>query len=918
MRCVQARSTCLAAGLLAAALLPCAAAPLAPAWVAPARAALAWAERPDDEVYIFGLRLDRYVLTEGLVVFYDGDEAFAPLGALAELLEFPIAVDPARGTADGWFLNDDRRFQLDLAALTVQLSGRRLDIDPGAVERHPDDIYVALEELERWFPVALELSFGDLAIDVVALEPLPLQQRIAREERWRHLRRSAGDEGLETVGPEEPWFDWPFVDTSIEVSGRRQPEETHSRGRLTTTVAGIVGGLDAEMTAVTDSDQRIPNFRVRVGRRSLDRGLLGPLDASEYALGDVTTPDLPLVAENAVGRGFEVSSYDLDRLEQTNRVTLRGELPVGWEVEVYRNGELIDFKTESDSGNGRYEFANLPTLAGLNEFRLVFFGPQGQTREQVERYFVTPEFAEPGRTDFRFAFNQRNRDLIEFDDRVSTQPDDGENRFVLQAEHGISETLSFGGGLASLSVDGARRFYAGVNLQASVFGALGQLDAALADDGGLALGGRLQTRIGSWSLYGEQSFFDGFHSEQTDNSPVSGHLRSRTALRLNGHLPDIGFGHQPLSAAITHDVAEDGDWQTSVFGRVSAVVRPLNFALSSTTRLRAAGETVSDARLLVGTLLGDFRLRGEVGIDVAPRTAFDQVTLSADWRIDQDFGARVGLRHVGGEDPVAGATLGLNYQFEHFAVGLSVDGDDRGEYNARLGLSFSFGRDPGAGRMEVRARPFARQGAVSAQVFLDRDNDGVFDPDEEPIANAGFSGPRLPRDVRTGEDGRSFIVGLVPYRETEIALNEATLEDPFWAAGRRPVRVVTRPGSATTLLFPVVETGEVDGTVMVTGAGGGAPRPGGGLRVFLHDDTGRLVAETTTAYDGYFFLGRIPYGRYLLVMDDGQLRALGYAAVPPRRLAIGAEEPFIVGQDFEVAAEPLVTAAGRSTTEQTD
>lgn len=923
MRCAHARSTRLAAGLLAAALLPCVAAAVAPARAESAGAGiagaeLAWAERPDDEVYVFGLRLDRYVLTEGLVVFYDGDEAFAPLGALAELLEFPIAVDPARGTAEGWFLNDDRTFHLDLSTMTLLLSGRSLSVDPGAVERHPDDIYVALAELERWFPLALEVSFGDLALEVVALEPLPLQQRIAREERWRHLRRGAGEEALEAVGPDERWFDWPFVDTSIEVSGRRRPEETHGRGRLTTTVAGIVGGLDAEMTAVTDSDQRIPNFRVRVGRRSLDGGLLGPLDASEYALGDVTTPDLPLVAENTVGRGVEVSSYPLDRLEQTNRVTLRGELPVGWEVEVYRNGELIDFKTESDSGNGRYEFANLPTLAGLNEFRLVFFGPQGQTREQVERYFVTPDFAEPGRTDFRVAFNQRNRDLIEFDDLPSTQPDDGENRFVLQAEHGVSETLSLGGGVASLSVDGARRFYAGVNLQGSVLGALGQLDAALADNGGLALGGRLQARIGDWSLYGEQSLFDGFHSEQTDNGPVSGHLRSRTVLRLNGHLPDIGFGHQPLSAALTHEVAEDGDWQTSVFGRVSAVVRPFNLALSTTTRLRAAGETASDARLLVGTLLGDFRLRGEVGVDVAPQAAFDQVTLSGDWRIDRDFGARIGLRHVGGENPVSGATLGLNYQFEHVAIGLNVDGDDRGEYNARLGLSFSFGRDPGAGRMEVRARPFARQGAVSAQVFLDRDNDGVFDTDEQPIANAGFSGPRLPREVRTGEDGRSFIVGLEPYRETEVGLNEATLEDPFWAAGRRPVSVVTRPGSAVTLLFPVVETGEVDGTIMVTGIDGGAPRPGAGLRVFLHDEAGRPVAETTTAYDGYFFLDRIPYGRYVLVMDDGQLRELGFAAVPPRRLSIGAEEPFIVGQDFVVAAEPLATAAGRSTTEQTE
>jgi hypothetical protein len=908
MRPVTSHGALIAAGLLAAALLPQAAAAVESHWD----------QRPDDEVYVFGLRLDRYVLTDGFIIFYDGKEAYAPLGTLAELLEFPIAVDPERGTAQGWFLNDDRTFRLDLAQPVVEISGRALAVDLKSLERHPDDIYVSLAELERWFPVALELQFEALSIQVTALEPLPLQQRIAREERQRHLRRGSGEDDLDQVGPEERWFDWPFVDTSIEVSGRHRPEETRARGRLTTTVAGIVGGLDGEMTAVTDSDQEVPNFRLRLGRQSLDGGLLGPLDAREYALGDVTTPDLPLVAENTVGRGFEVSSYDLDRLEQTNRVTLRGELPVGWEVEVYRNGELIDFQTDTDVGNGRYEFSNLPTLAGLNEFRLVFYGPQGQTRELVESYFVTPDFAEPGRTDFRVAFNQRNQDLIDIDDSTPGQPDDGKNRFVLQVEHGLDETLSLGGGIASLSVDEQRRNYASVNLQGSILAALAQFDAAFSDNGGLALGGRLQTRTGSWSFFGEQSFFENFHSEETDNASVGGHLRSRTELRANGHLPDIGFGHQPLSASVTHEVAEEGDWQTTAFGRVSAVVRPFNFALSSTTRLRSERDTESDARLLVGTLLGDFRLRGEVGVGVAPELAFDQATLSADWRISEDFGARFGLRHYSGDRELTSGTVGLNYQFEHFAIGLNVDGDSEGQYNARLGLSFSFGRDPGSGDIAVRARPFARNGAVSAQAFLDSDNDGVFDPDERPIEGVGFSGPRLPREARTDENGNSFIVGLEPYRATEIGLNEATLEDPFWASSRAPVRVVTRPGSATTLLFPVIETGEVDGTVLVGRPDGGALRPGGGLRVYLRDLSGAVVAETETAYDGYYFFDRIPYGRYELALDPSQLSELGYAAVLPRSVNINAEEPFVVGQDMLAPPDPVVTAAGGSAEAQPD
>lgn len=887
------------------------------AWAptAPAEESLDWAERPDDEVYVFGLQLDRYVLTDGLIVFYDGKEAFVPLSGFVEALEFPIEVDPENGTARGWFLNDDRSFELDLRSGLVSLQGRSLSFDPRRVERHPDDLYVALSELEAWFPVHLELRFQDLQIAVIAREPLPLQERIAREERRSRIRRAGESDDHERVGAVESWFEWPFVDTSIQLSGRDHNDERDGQVRMTTTVAGIFAGLDGEATAVGDSDQEAPNFRVRLGRRSLEGGLLGPLDAREFAFGDVSTPDLPLIAENTIGRGVQVSSFDLDRLEQTNRVTLRGELGAGWEVELYRNGELIDFQTDQTVGNGRYEFSSVPTVSGLNEFRLVFFGPQGQKREQVERFFVTPELAEPQRSSFRLAFNQRNRDLISVDTERSDQPDDGENRFVFQGEHGLSETLSVSGGVASLSVDGKRHNYALAGLQSTHFGALGQLDLAVEDGGGFALGGSVQTRIGSWSFFGEQNWYENFHSELTDNGSVSGHLRSRTTVRVNGHLPDIGFGYQPLSASVIHEQSEAGESQTGFFGRLSAVVRPFDFSLSSETRLREDQDTTSNARLLIGTLLGDFRLRGEVDYDIAPTSELDQVILSADWQLDDRFGARVGLRHDGGDEELTTASGGFNHRFDSFTLGLSMEADSDGDYNGLLGLSFSLGHDPAADSLAMRARPFAQRGAVSAQVFLDRDNDGVFGPEDEAIGNAGFSGPRVPREATTADDGGAFIVGLEPYREVEIGLDEATLEDPFWAAGRPPLRVVTRPGTTTRLQFPVIETGEVDGLVLLragsqAGIGPDQSNAGlsrqsaadgkaaSGLRVYLIDEDERVVAETVSAYDGYFFIDRVPYGRYRLSLDPQQIDGLGFVPGPSREVSLDAEEPFAISQDL--------------------
>ncbi|MEH6632062.1 MAG: hypothetical protein V7776_14645 [Halopseudomonas aestusnigri] len=864
-----------------------------------------WSERPDDEIYVFGLELDRYTLTDGFIIFFDGKEAFLPLAGVTQALEFPIKVDPVEGVAKGWFLNEDRTFDLDIKTGTVKLKDRSIKFSLDQVERHPDDLYVSLSELEKWFPLILEIRFSDLQIGVRALEPFPLQERIAREARRSQIGANAEGDELELFIPENNWFELPFVDVSIDASGRNTANVLDGQVRQTTTVVGIVGGLDADATFIANSAEEFPNLRLQLGRRSIDGGLLGPLNAREFSLGDVSTPDLPLVADNTVGRGISLSSYDLNRLEQTNRVTLRGELAVGWEVEVYRNGELIDFQTDSDVGDGRYEFLNIPTVAGLNEFRLVFYGPQGQTREKSERYFVTSELAEPRKGSFRIAVNQANRDLISFTDQVNSREDDGENRLVAQAEYGVSETFSVNGGVASLSLEGERRNYLLVGAQTTLFGALGHLDLSIADDGGVAFGGRTQTQIGSWSLSAEQNWYQGFHSEQSDNSLVSGHLRSKTSARINGHLPDFGLGHQPLSASVTHEISEDREWETQLFGRLSTVVRPFNFALSSTARIKEEQPTESDVRLLISTLLGDFRLRGEAGYEVTPVAELDKVSMSADWHIKENFGARVNFTHTGGDNPLNIVSAGLNRQFEKFAIGADLEADNEGNYNARIGLSFSFGHDPGHNSLAVKGKPFARQSAVSAQVFLDRDNDGIYGPKDSLIENAGFSGLSLPRNVTTSEDGTAFIVGLEPYKAIEIGLNNATLEDPFWVSSKKPVNVVMRPGTTTLMQFPVIETGEVDGLVLLREPTSDnkdniiKEKVGSGIRVYLEDIAGKRVAETVSAYDGFFFFDRIPYGEYKVILDREQLEELGYVASGMmREFEIEGDEPFISAQDL--------------------
>src|SRR5690606_39713439 len=109
-----------------------------------------------------------------------------------------------------------------------------------------------------------------------------------------------------------------------------------------------------------------------------DGGLLGPLGATQIAVGDVETRSGALAGRSGVGRGAYIGNYPLDRSSSFSTTTLRGAMPAGWDAELYRNGQLIAY--QGSSMDGRYEFGDVELLDGRHDLAIVPYGPQGQVR----------------------------------------------------------------------------------------------------------------------------------------------------------------------------------------------------------------------------------------------------------------------------------------------------------------------------------------------------------------------------------------------------------------------------------------------------------------------------------------------------------------------------------------------------------
>ncbi len=153
------------------------------------RASLTPVQRPEEELLVLEVRLGRFVLSDGLIGYLHRGGVLLPLEEVARALDFPITVDPSSGQADGWFLQENRRFSLDLARGEVVVEGRPAPYNPSLVELHRDDIYVDTTLFGRWFPVDFEFDLPRLLIKVTAREPLPIEQRLEREKRRAGLGR---------------------------------------------------------------------------------------------------------------------------------------------------------------------------------------------------------------------------------------------------------------------------------------------------------------------------------------------------------------------------------------------------------------------------------------------------------------------------------------------------------------------------------------------------------------------------------------------------------------------------------------------------------------------------------------------------------------------------------------------------------
>lgn len=859
-------------------------------------------ERPDDQLYILQLRLKNWVLSDGLFGYLNEGGLLLPLGETARALEFPISVDPVTGRASGWFLSENRLFSLDIARREVVVEGQRGSFDPRFVELHADDIYVDTRVLSRWFPTSIDFDLSNSLVTMRSREPLEIERRLEREQirgalsRQRDLDKPAFEE------QDLPYqmVSWPFVDTSIETGYRRDVDgEEYFLTRYNTLITADLLKTSASMFLAGDQDDGLTQARLTLGRKDPNGELLGPVRATEYAAGDITSPQMTMISETHFGRGAEVSSYPLGQEAEFDRITLIGDLPLGWDVELFRNEVLIDFQTARQ--DGRYEFIDVPLLFGVNLLRLEFFGPQGQRRQEIRRILVGDGQVSEGEFNFRLAANQHDTSLLPVENELGGTADpatEGEARFFAQAEYGLTRNLALTGGVSSIPLTAGQRTYGTAGARLGLGSTFTELDLVADDQGGLAGRVAVQASLpGNLGLLVEHGQFSDFVSEDVEDD--FGLLQYRSKMRLDGVVAAGSLPRVPFTLSASHESYDTGHEETEIGNRLSAAISRL--AVSNNFLWRriddTAGDTVTaDGTFLVAGRLGRASLRGETSYNIEPDAQVTGSGITGDWFFDTDLSARLSVQgqFTSPRRTIYGA--GISKRFRVASVGINAEYASDDSASAFLTVSFGLGREPRSGSWQGSSQPMASKGAVSARAFVDNNLDGVFDDGDTPLEGVRFDTSRgLPRET-TDSEGVVLLTGLPTYESIDVYLPARSLEDPYWVARPEGYSYTLRPGATAVADFPVVATGEIDGIVYLEQDG--VRRDVAQVKVQLIDDSGRVVNTVETAFDGFYLFGSVLPGRYRVRIDSAQLARLNLAASPPRDAVIGADGTVVSGMAF--------------------
>ncbi len=849
----------------------------------------------EDQTWITSFELQGLQLREEIIVEERSNGLFVPLEDILAALEYQFELHPDGTKGTGWIGNKDRLISIDFKSSKFVNNGIQTSFSPEEALLQNDVLYVTTRLISQIWPVTFMLDTRSQILKVIGTETLPIQSRLAREEKRKRLN-SRRQNPPQLPFREMPYASWqvPSVDLSLSVG--RDERGTDSQFSLLGAGDLAFGSLDSFISG--DSRGAIGSLRLTLGRESNEGGVFGYADLRSAKIGDVFVPTLNLISNPRYERGFQLSSFPLNYSAELGQIAIEGSGPPGVVVELFRGSELISFQTIGD--DGRFAFLNVPLSMGQNSFRTLVYHADGQVDERQHEFRMDDYMLPAGKTAFQISATEAGFSTGHFFGiRNETKPFRHEISLFAAAEHGFSSLFSARFFFArvpdrqSLIEDsGSRSFlsfrplfpsgfdgnlsraestfmnvYSGASGKFSIGKTYWKTDLVLDQENGRAYEISALTGFDNTTLSLAQAGFDGFMSAITELSGDILNLRRRA--RLNAKQRFFSFGDTDSDLILERRQGTIGYREDRVLWRLSQKIDRLRLThfleqnwitppQQSTFQSRVGDLEAYSRRGLFDLTAGlsyELRdvpnlraLRALIGYDLDRNGRFD-----LGWQKDT-------------QSQVDTFAAQISRKLKHYRAGFQMRWDRVNEFSGLATLTAGIAQDPVSREFFASGESVATVGLLAPEVTLeryDRDSGALV---KEPLPEAEILIGGSPRNSDDDKVGRGVIRGLAPSQRIDVSVALSSLSDPFWRPPDEGYSFEPRRGVISQAKFSIIETGEIEGLVKVE------EKNAGGVAFLLLDEAGRVIASRRTTSDGQIYFDALTPGRYVLKLDPQQDR----------------------------------------------
>ncbi len=806
-----------------------------------------------------------------VLAFEHGETILLPAAEFFELVEIPVTVDTA-GRLSGVRHPEGVPLFLDASTRVASVGDMTWTFEPSNALWRADVLYIAVPVLEGLLDVRFHVDWLELRVTVTNPGQLPIARRIQRE-RARHA--AAGLHGRtpdRRLGIERPGWDGAVFDWGLYYPGGSPVERTALRAGLGLNVLG--GSLEMEYREFNQASGSTTASWLGVWpEKTVIRQLgLGDVVGSGPRPGRV--------------RGFLLTNSPFVRPAFFDRDLLRGDLPPGWEIELYQSGRLVDYGQTGPDGS--YLLA-APLAYGANPLELRAYGPFGQVQTWERTLPVEPDRLPDGVFEYGLAAGEcRNRTC--------------ESAANLDLRYGVSRAWTLRGGFEAFGRDTTSGlFQPYVSASGTIASRWVVRGEALWN--GLAGGDLIYAPTPDFRVGVHAAWFD-----IDIPAPVLTPRDRDREFRVFGFWrPDPQRRTLYLEAlAFRYDHRQfrflfarlGGSYQTGIIRWMGGARREGTEA-SGGSQVRTLVDLSASTNLHTPRTPALNRLFLRTGIELS-RRGFERF----EWTASRPF---VGANRL---DARISWMRGTHEPFVSLGVTAFLPGArtvsqlSRTPQSTVQAAAFAEGSliwDGQLGRVNASPERSLRRGGLGGVVFLDANGNGRYDGADTPLDSVRVQvGPYT---LYTDEYGRFGIWDLVPFIATDVVLDSMSLRNPLWTPAFKLATVMVGPNSVRHLDVPVVPSAEVSGNVTLRSASG--PQPVAGLRLrFVNRQSGRRF-EATTFSDGEFYLLGLPPGEYDVSIPEEVRRAFRVRVVDSElSLSVTLEDGWAQAPFLEVELVP--------------